>query len=186
MFNYPRHFVLLGLFTAALAIAGPRSLTGIGGRFALYGALHAAALALSVAGRAQPSPTRRLGFVAAAALLALATARLGLFGMRAASVLGGSGGPFAILAACAALGALAYGALIRVVLTNPRNAGQRFWVKPLMVSSIGCAAATSLSLAVSRGLHTAGVLWLVAPWWFAFSGGLCLTRYAHPRSKSIR
>jgi hypothetical protein len=172
LFNYPRHLVLLGSLTAALAIAGPGGSTGIGGRFARYGALPAAALALCIAGGARPSPPRRLFFVAAAAVLSLATARLGLFGMQAARALGGSGGPVAILASCAALGALSYGALIRVVLEDPGHPGARLGTRPLIVISIGCATATALALAVSRGLHTAGILWLVVSWWFAFSGGL--------------
>ena len=70
MFNFARHFGLLGLFTAALAVAGPRAGPGIGTQFALYGALHAAAVTLSPADGARPSPGRRLLFVAVAAILA--------------------------------------------------------------------------------------------------------------------
>jgi hypothetical protein len=191
LFNYARHFVLLGSFAAALAIAGPRGLAGIGAQFALYGALHATALALSLMGGARLSPGRSLSLVAGAAILALATARLGVFGLHAVSGLGGSAGPFAILAACAGLGALAYGALIRAVLANACNALGRLRMKSLVATSLGCVAATSMSFAASRGLYASGVLWVVAPWWFAFSGGLWCTadhesRYAHPTSKPIR
>lgn len=163
---------MLGSFAAALAIAGPRGLAGIGAQFALYGALHATALALSLSGGARLSSGRTLSLVAGAAILALATARLGIFGLHAVSVLGGSAGPFAILAACAGLGALAYGGLIRAVLTDPPEAARRSRMKSLVATSLGCAAATSVSFAAGRGLHASGVLWVVAPWWFAFSGGL--------------
>ena len=71
------------MFSAALAIPGWRGQFGIAAQFALFGALHAAALVLSVRACAGMAAGRRLLFVALAALLALATARLGLFGLRA-------------------------------------------------------------------------------------------------------
>jgi hypothetical protein len=171
--QYARHFALLGLLTAALAVAQPiAGSLGIRFEFALYGALHAAALALSMVGGARPSGARRLLFIAAAATLALATARLGLFGLRVVGGLGGSGGPWVILAVCAALGALAYGALIRVVLGTP---GGMVWSRRSVgATSLGCAAAVSACCAAGRGFHTASPLLLVAPWWFALSGGLWL------------
>jgi hypothetical protein len=157
-------------------------LAGIGAQFALYGALHATALTLSVVAGARPSRGRRLLFVAGAAILALATARLGIFGLRAEGAIGGSSGPAAILAACAGLGALAYGALIRAVLKNRAEAARRPKMKPLIGTSLACAAATLVSFAASRGLHASGVLWLVTPWWFAFSGGLwCAAAQESPK-----
>lgn len=178
MFNYARHFGLLALLATALAIAGPS--TGLAAQFALYGALHAVALVLSLRAGGGFAPARRLLFVAIAAMLALSTARLGLFGLHVASGVGGWFGPFAVVAACAALGALAYGALISasMALIDPTS---------LAAISLGCAAATSASFAVTRALHGARVLWLVIPWWFAFSGLLCYAgRYAHLKSNSIR
>jgi hypothetical protein len=159
--------------TAVLAVAGSRAGPGgIGSQFALYGALHAGALALSIVGGSRLSAGRRLLFVALAAILALSTARLGLLGLHLAGDRAGPAGPWAILAACAGLGALAYGLLIRGVLMNPGDIGGRPSAISLGAISLGCAAATSACLAAGRGLHAAGVLWLVAPWWFAFSGGL--------------
>jgi hypothetical protein len=172
LLNYARHFGLLGCFTAALAVAGPRAGPGaIAFQFALYGALHAAALALSIAGGVTLAAGRRLLFVALAAILALATARLGLLGLHVVGS-AGSAGPLTILAVCASLGALAYGALIRGVLVTPGGIGAGLTFRSLAVTTLGCAAATPASFAVGRELHAAGVLWLVAPWWFAFSGGL--------------
>jgi hypothetical protein len=183
MLNYARHFGLLALFAVALATVGSRAGLGIGARFALYGALHAAALVLSIGAGSGLAPGRRLLFVALAAILALANARLGLFGLHAVSAVGGSSGPLAIVAACAGLGALAYGALISAVLENRRSSLVSFDLSSLAATSLGCAAATSASFAVSRALHAANVVWLAIPWWFAFSG---LLWYAHLKSKSIR
>jgi hypothetical protein len=160
--NYARHFGLLALFAISLATVGSPAGLGIGARFALYGALHAAALVLAIGAGSGLAPGRRLLFVALAAILALANARLGLFGLHAVSAVGASFGPIALVAACAGLGALAYGALINAVLVS-------FDLSSLAAISFGCAAATCASFAISRALHTAGVLWLAIPWWFAFS-----------------
>jgi hypothetical protein len=188
-FSFARHFSLLVLFGAILLISGPLGGLGIGARFALIGALHAAALALSIGGAAKRSPFRWLVFVAFAATLAMATARLGLLGLEALGALGGAPALCAVLAASAGLGALAYGALINAFLGTARGApipssGARpaapfgllprapFGLLALGVTALGCAAATSLSFAVSRELHAASVLCLAIPWWFALSGGL--------------
>jgi hypothetical protein len=180
LFNYARHFGLLGLLMAALAIAGPRAGSGgIGAQFALYGALHAAALALSLVRGARLSAGRRLLFVAVAAILSLSTARLGFVGFHVLGGRGGSAGLLVILAACAGLGALAYGFLIRGVLMNRGDIGGRLSAGPLTARSLGaislgCAAAASACFAAGRGLHAAGVLWLAGSWWFTFSCGLWL------------
>jgi hypothetical protein len=172
LLNYARHFGLLGCFTAALAVAGSSAGPGsIGSQFALYGALHAAALALSIVGSVGPSIGRRLLFVALAAILALSTARLGLLGLHLVGGVG-SAGPLAILAVCASVGALAYGALLRGVLMTPGDLGTRLSVRALVMTALGCAAVAPASFAVGRELHANGVLWLVTPWWFAFSCGL--------------
>jgi hypothetical protein len=168
LLNYPRHFGLLAVFSAALASPGVRAPFGIAAQFALFGAMHAAALALSIRACAGVAGGRRLLFVAIAALLALATARLGLFALHALSGDGGWSGPFAVVAVCAGLGALAYGVLIGGFLAKGRLAP--FDLASLALRSLGCAAATCASFAISRALHTAGILWLTIPWWFVFSG----------------
>ena len=106
-------------------------------------------------------------------MLALATARLGLFGLRALSGAGGAFGPLAVVAVCAGLGALAYGALISGFLANGRSAIAPGELAPLASPArapLGCAAATGATFALSRALHAVDVLWLTIPWWFVFSG----------------
>jgi hypothetical protein len=190
-FNFARHFGLLALFAAGLEISGPLlGGLGIGAQFALFGALHAAALALCIVGTEQLSPSRSLLFVAVAALLALATARLGLLGYR--SLGAGTSALCAVLVASASLGAVAYGGLINAVLGNSRGAAiplsaarprPTFGLASLGATSLGCAAAMALSVAVSREWQAAGVLALAVPWWFAFSGGLWCA--AHRRAVKI-
>lgn len=172
MVHYARHFALLGSFTAALAVLAPWRSAGIGAQFALYGALHASAFVLSLTGTSGPSLRRRLLFVAFASILALATARLGLFGLHAASTSGRQAGYLAVPAACAGLGSLAYGLLIDNALLKKIGTGGRLSAKWLGATSLVCAAAISCSAALIRAFHTAGILWLVVPWWFAFSGAL--------------
>ena len=172
MFIFARHFGLLGLFTAALAVAAPRAGPGIGAQFALYGALHAVAVTLSLGGGARISPGRRLLFVAVAAILALSTACLGLRGLHRVSRLGLGASAGAMIAACAGLGALAYGVSIRGILAAPLGVARRWNSKSIGATSLGCAAVAALFFAGCREFHAAGVLWLVAPWWFAFSTGL--------------
>lgn len=157
------------MFSAALASPGWRAQLGIAAQFALFGALHAAALVLSIRACAGVAAGRRLLFVAIAAMLALATARLGLFGLRALSG-AGSFGPFAVVAVCADLGALAYGALISGFLANGWSDMASGDVASLAVRSLVCAVATCASFAVSRAVHAVDVLWLTIPWWFVFSG----------------
>ncbi len=183
------------MIAAALAAAGAqRAIPGIGREFALYGALHAVALVFSVRGAARRCALRGLLFVAGAALLAMSTARLGLYGWHVLSALGAAvrgepAAPGCVLAASAALGALAYGALLRALLMNRSGRGGRFGSRPLGATALGCAAATAASFALCRRFGVGSALWLAIPWWFAFSGGLWWAdagRYAHPKSKSIR
>ena len=67
LLHYARHFGLLALFSAALATPGWRAQLGIAAQFALFGALHAAALVLSVRACAGIAAGRRLLFLAIAA-----------------------------------------------------------------------------------------------------------------------
>jgi hypothetical protein len=173
LLHYARHFVLLASFSAVLAIIGWRAGLGIGAQFALYGALHASALVLSIRDGvgARVAPLRRLLFVVLAAMLALANARVGLWAWHAVSAVGGRHGPLILVAACAALGALAYAASINAVLPN-RHGGPVPFAATATATALGCAAATCVSFAVSRALHAATVPWLTIAWWFAFSGSL--------------
>jgi hypothetical protein len=133
--------------------------------FACYGALHAAALGLSL--RPRPTAVRALGFVAAASLLSGLLARLGLL---AAPLLARSGvAPAAVLvvAISAFVGALGYGALLRCLLRYP--------LAPvaLVMIALTCVVAVSAGLVLMRQYPWGGRAWLAIFWWLAFSGGLC-------------
>ena len=174
MIDYARHFGLLCVFAAAVAIARPDRLSsGIGSEFALYGALHACALALSIGWGSARSLRRMVLLVAGGAILAMATARLGLYGLR---TIGGhtEAGPAIVVAAAAALGAFAYGTLIRSVRAGPSP-------RALVAISCACAAAAVVALEICRRLQSANALWLVFPWWFVFSAGLCCAARVPPR-----
>jgi hypothetical protein len=166
-FNPARHFALLCATAGLLVMMGPwRIAPGLGPEFALYGALHACSLAVSVCGRhALP---RQLLFAAAAALLSLLTVRLGLsaLGWVAQLSLGAGAGLAAILMASSALGALAYGTLVGRFLNFrwPRGA--------LAMTSLACALAAAAAFIVCRRYPVARGWWLAIPWWYAFSGGL--------------
>jgi hypothetical protein len=103
-------------------------------------------------------------------MLSLSTALLGLHGLHRQTGFGAPAG--ALVAACAGLGAFAYGASIRGILAAPLGAARRWSWGRIGATSLGCAAVAALSFAACRELHAASVLWLVAPWWFAFSAGL--------------
>lgn len=168
MLDIRRHFALLGLYTAgaaAVAAAPVRVAPGLLGEFACYGALHASALVLSLDNGAAPSAIRRASLVAGGALLAWLTARLGLLVLRTLAGYGGPATPTLVLAAVTGVGALAYGLLIGGVFGRPLQP------KSLGRVALGCAAATGVAFTVSRRGHFAGVLWLVVPWWLAFSAG---------------
>ena len=160
-----RHFTLL-VCLVALLIATRRwriAPTPVAA-FAVYGALHAAALAASL--RA-PSPLpRQLLFVASAAALCFATASLGLRGVRFIGALPGLLGPLALLGLTAGAGAFAYGVLIG-----------KFWqpgFSPGTLAAIAalCTLTVSGAFLICEAAHALGGLWLAVPWWFAFSGGL--------------
>lgn len=158
MFDGVRHFALLVGLAAALVLAGaPRGATAP--QFALYGALHAAALACSV--RARPSIARGLLFSAAAALLSVLVAWLGLLTLRAALA------PVAaVVFGAGALGALAYGGLIR------RCLAPRLGARLLPAIALGAAGAALGAFELCRRVHAASGLWLALAWWFALSAGL--------------
>lgn len=170
MLNIGKHFALLGLSSAgavAVAAAPVRVVPGLVGQFALYGALHAGALVLSLDAAAAPSTGRRAVLIAAGAMLAWLTARLGLVALHTAAALTAPGGPTLVLAIVTGLGALVYGLSIGGILGWPLRPGS------LAAIALGCAAATGVAFEASRRLHLAGALWLVVPWWLAFSGGFC-------------
>ncbi len=86
---------------------------------------------------------------------------------------------YSLLGSCAALGALAYGILIRWCGIRLLRLGA------LVVIAVGCVSATLAALiTASHGLHL-GPWWIAAWWWYGFSGGLWYfdRRHAADRSK---
>jgi hypothetical protein len=171
LLNYTRHFILLlaaavglaaaGRITAVFAPGASLSAAAIATEFAIYGALHALALVLSL--KVRRSLERRIAFVAVAAALSLSTASLSLSLLRRTS---GLGSALPILIPAAALGALAYAGTIRRVLEL--SLAQRTAV----LTGAACAAAVAAAYPCVRHFPTG--LGLAIPWWLAFSGVLWL------------
>jgi hypothetical protein len=176
--HYARHFTLLACITALLAVIGSSHvISRVDSAFALYGALHAFALVVSIRSLESPPSLkplwRRILFVAAAALLCTATVRLGFYGARFAGKLFGSEGPLALLGIVSALGALAYGILIRQFLKYPLA------LDALTITSLACMSATLATFAAAAHFQVRNTLWVAVPWWFAFSA--CLWYYGDRR-----
>jgi hypothetical protein len=166
--HYARHFTLLLCIAALLAIIGPsRLVSRIDAAFALYGALHACALMVSL--RSQKPLWRQVLFIAAAALLCAATVRLGFYAVRFAGKLPGFGAALILLGILSALGALAYGILIRRFLKYPLA------LDALAITSLACMSATLAAFAAATHFRLRNGLWVAVPWWFAFSA--CLWYY---------
>ena len=162
---YRRHFSLLIGMAVLLAIASRSStMPGLLGAYALYGAMHASAVALSLR-RSQPM-RRMLPFIAAAALLSLSAAYLGMRAAPLAALPLGISGPRAVLAGCSIAGALGYGFLIRALRMLEIGGSA------LALIALACALATGA--AFHAGVHSRplGSVSLAIAWWCAFSGGL--------------
>lgn len=148
-----------------LAISGPwRVEPGAGSAFAVYGALHASALAVSL--RVRKPLSRQALFVAAAALLSMLTVRAALYAMRFAGELSALAGALVLLASASAVGAFGYAILIRKVLKY------EFRVAAQAAASLLCVAATFAGFLAGRHYRVLSSLWVAIPWWFAFSGSL--------------
>ena len=164
-FRYPLHFALLGGFGLLLiAMTQLHLAAGPSLSFALYGALHAAALAIAL--RAHHPIWRKCLFIAAAAALSAMTFR---FGIIAGQLLGASRGNaerYAVLGLSGAMGAAAYGILIRVSGIYGLTA------RPLAVIGLNCMLATCAAFFVLTRFHSPEGGWLAVMWWCAFSGGL--------------
>ncbi len=183
-FNFRRHCVLLACAIAVIAIMAQLDLFGTASLLpnaAIYGALHAAALTGAL--YAAAPLVRKCLFILAAALLDVAALYAGIFGL---TLLSAAAMPLRVRAyiafgACAWIGAILYGLLIR-----------RFWLpeltpRPIMQISMGCLMATMLALLIEN-LSGLSSLWtLAALWWCAFSAGLWIVgRTAGAVSITIR
>jgi hypothetical protein len=132
--------------------------------FALYGALHAAALIFAL--RAQQPIWRKCLFIAAAAALSAMTLR---FGITAGQLLGtgrGNAALYAVLGFCGATGAAAYGSLIHLSGIYELTASS------FAVLCVNCMLATCAAFFILARFHSLGQWWLAVFWWYAFSGGL--------------
>ncbi len=164
LLNYKRHFLLLaGVASASSVTSGWTRALGPIGSGAVYGALHAAALVLTL--RSAPALWLRGVFVLVAALQSAVAVSLALAVGRVSSVLLGSEHPALLLAVCAGIGALGYAMFIRAAF--------QITLSPAAVSSIalGCVASDLVVLSARLYLH-GGVVWFAIVWWFALSLGL--------------
>ncbi len=163
---YPRHFALLACFSfLPAALARLHVATDLTVSFALYGALHAAALVFTL--RARQLFWRQGLFIAMAAALSAATLHAGIFAGQLFGTALGIAAPYAVLGFSAVLGALAYGALIRLSGMYEATKGS------LAVICIGCLLATLAAFLTLARFHFLGPWWLAVWWWYAFSAGLC-------------
>jgi hypothetical protein len=164
-FLYPRHFMLLtGLSILLAVMPRPHIPSDLNTSFALYGALHASALALTL--RARQPIWQKCLFVTIAAGLSVMTVRVGIVGRHLSEALPGNAGLYAALGFSAVTGALIYGVLVRL-----------FWVSAITPSSLAaislsCLLATLLALFTGNYFHVLGPWWLAVLWWYAFSGAL--------------
>jgi hypothetical protein len=163
--NFKRHFAALGAAVAIIILATAAQLFGdhLLLSFALYGALHALALSIAIAGQV---PLKRPLFVVLAALLNVAVMYEGIYVFGALQVLAQSARLHTTLGLCAFSGALAYGFLIRGFWFN------RFSPRRIAQLAIGCLIASQLALFATDFALVLGNWWFVTVWWFAYSAGL--------------
>jgi hypothetical protein len=166
LLHYRRHFVLLACTVGVLvllAAGGWSGALGVIASFGLYGALHSAAVAMTV--RAAQPPWRKLAFVAGGASLSMSTVALALVASRFIGSLLGAAKPAVLLALSSGGGAAAYAMLARLCFAadiTPPAMGRL---------AAGCAVAALAVLASGLYLH-GGLPWFAAIWWLAFSIGL--------------
>jgi hypothetical protein len=165
--NFKRHFLLLAAAVMLIAVLNIGRLfhEPFLPSFAFYGALHAVSLVL-----AMPAPRsvawRKILFIGCAAALNVAVLYAGIFSLEALGNLLAALRLYLALSVCALFGAMAYGFLIRF-----------FWfpaLRPRAIAQIamGCMAAALIGMGIQNFTLPFGYWWLVAVWWWAFSGGL--------------
>jgi hypothetical protein len=170
MFFYGRHFGLLALMLAGVAgcvSAGVATRAAADGTaaFGLYGVLYSALIALT--SRTCPSPRRQTAVIALGAVLSMLNVAIShRWGPAAARV--GPAGPAVVLSMASALGAVAFGVLLRWQL--------RLRLPAALIAFLAAGCALS-NLAVFRsGLYLgAPGPWFAGVWWLTFSAGLGCT-----------
>jgi hypothetical protein len=162
--HYARHFLLLTCFSILLGVMTRlRFAMDLVASFALYGALHAAALLLAL--RARQPFWRCVLFIALAAALSAMTLRAGLFAGQRSGILGNIA-LYAVFGLSAMVGALTYGFLIRRVGIFDLT------LRELALISCACTLAADTAYVTLARTPSLGRSWLAVLWWFAFSGGL--------------
>jgi hypothetical protein len=163
--NYSRHFSLLTAFAALTYLLSRVSFpASLAVAFALYGALHATALVLSIR---VPLPVGRSGlFIATAAVLSASILHLGILGEHLSAGMPAGLGTYVVLGFASVTGAVTYGISIRVFRLYRLSAAT------LSTISLGCLSAACLALFTLSRFPFLGPWWLVVLWWCAFSGGL--------------
>jgi hypothetical protein len=165
---------LLACFSTLIGVVTVlRPSQGLFASFAVYGALHATALALAL--RARLPWWRRGLFIVLAAGLSAMTLRVGLFAGGLSATLG-NGALYAVFGLSAMAGAVMYGILIR------RVGIFELTLRELALISCGCALAADLAYVALAHLPALGRWWLAVLWWFAFSGGLW---YCEQRRRAV-
>jgi hypothetical protein len=181
---YPRHFALLTGFALLLAVMSHLHLANeLSLSFALYGALHASALILSL--RTRQAIWRKCLFIFIAASLSVVILYVGIFGRHLSGTLPGNVGLFTVLGFSAMTGAVAYGVLIRLFGIYKLPPGS------LAAIAFVCMLATLVALVTASRSRYLGQWWLAVLWWYAFSGGLwycdqrrnATNQGRHPRRK---
>jgi hypothetical protein len=164
-FRYPLHFSLLTCFGLLLvAMTQLHLATDLSHSFALYGALHAAALVIAL--RAHHPIWRKCLFIAAAAALSAMTLRCGIIAGQLLGTSHGNAALYAVLGLSAATGAAAYAALIHL------SGIYELTSRSLAVLCVSCMLATCAAFFTLTRFHFLGRWWLAVMWWCAFSGGL--------------
>jgi hypothetical protein len=165
-FHYTRHFAVLGVATLLAFLLAHWDLLNdsLIMSFAINGALHAIALALTL--RVPRAPQRKLAFIMLASALSVLTMYIGITGLVIFAVLPGNERLYAVLGLCAVSGAITYGSIIRLFWLG------KFPSKLILGMAIVCLLATWLAFFIRLHADFLGGWWLAAAWWFAFSGGL--------------
>jgi hypothetical protein len=164
-FLYARQFLLLAGFAVLLAvITRLHLLTDMIVCFAVYGALHASALILTL--RARHAAWRSCLFILSAAALSVMTLRVGMFAGRLSGTLSANLAIYAVLGFSAVTGAVAYGILIRLFGIYELT------LRLLAVIALACLLATFVAFFTLTLSHSLGRWWLAVCWWYGFSAGL--------------
>ncbi len=141
---------------AQLHVSGPIVVS-----FAIYGALHAAALIMSL--RARQSLRRVSLFIVLSAALSGVVVRIGIAGMQVSGPLPAYLTAYVVLGFSSMTGAVGYAVLVRLFAIS--GLGPR----EVVVISIACMSATHLAIFTLKHSHFIGSWWLAVLWWYAFS-----------------